>query len=179
MGGIPELPALPEVEAEPLGERFEAGSRELRPLRDPVIPIPGEQQEARDARFEAWKAARGDPLASLPEFIVWEFLVNTKKQVEGVDFLYQDPFGGGRTVVGGFVLDFFIIVPRYAWRIQGERFHIFFPQDRARDILAREILEGRGITVIDLFENDIMVQPGHTLELAWNGQELQGHVGSN
>ncbi len=75
------------------------------------------------------------------------------------------------------MLDFLLIVPRIAWRIQGERFHLFFPQDRARDLLAREVLEGRGIRVLDLFENDLMSQPRRTLELAWNGQELQGHVG--
>lgn len=176
--GLPDLPPLPDLQEEAISDRFQAGSRELRPLRDPPVPIPGEQTEARDARFEAWKAKRGDSQASLPEFIVWEFLVFTKKQVEGVDFLYQDPFSGGRTAVGGFVLDFLLIVPQIAWRIQGERFHLFFPQDRARDVLGREILEGRGIMVLDLFENDIMTRPSLTLESAWNGQELQGHVGS-
>ncbi len=181
MGQLPDFPALPTVAAdnEELSDRFDAGSRELRPLRKPTTDIPGEQDEARTARFEAWKAKRGDTQASLPEFITWEFLVHTKKQVEGVDFLYQDPFSGGRTEKGGFVLDFLIIVPQIAWRIQGERFHMFFPQDRARDILAREVLEGRGITVLDLFENDLMTQPTRTLELAWNGQELQGHVGAS
>ena len=178
MGELPNLPPLPTVEEEPLSDRFRAGDRELRPLRGSPIEIPGEQDEARNARFEAWKVKRGDPQASLPEFIVWEFLTHTKKQVENVDFLYQNPYAGGRTEKGGFVLDFLLIVPQIAWRIQGERFHLFFPQDRARDILAREVLEGRGIRVLDLFENDLMTQPRRTLELAWNGQELQGHVGS-
>ncbi len=178
MGELPNLPPLPTIEEDTLSDRFDAGSRELRPLRDPTIEIPGEQDEARDARFEAWKAKRGDPQASLPEFIVWEFLTRTKKQVEGVDFLYQDPFSGGRTEIGGFILDFLIIATQYAWRIQGERFHLFFPQDRARDILAREVLEGRGIRVLDLFENDILGRPTFVLELAWNGQEVQGRIGS-
>lgn len=177
MGTLPDLPPLPAVEEDPIGDRYDAGERELRPLRGSPIEIPGEQNEARDARFEAWKIKRGDTMASLPEFIVWEFLVFTKKQVEGVDFLYQDPFSGGRTEKGGFVLDFLLLVPQIAWRIQGERFHLFFPQDRARDLLAREVLEGRGIRVLDLYENDLMVQPTRTLELAWSGQELQGHVG--
>ena len=178
MGELPNLPPLPTVEEEPLSDRFRAGDRELRPLRGSPIEIPGEQDEARNARFEAWKTKRGDPQASLPEFIVYEFLVHTKKQVEGVDFLYQDPFQGGRTEKGGFVLDFLLIVPQIAWRIQGERFHLFFPQDRARDILAREVLEGRGIRVLDLFENDILGRPTFVLELAWNGQEVQGRTGS-
>lgn len=178
MGALPSFPTPPEVPQTPLEERrFEAAGLELRPLRGPTIPVPGEQDEELQRRFEEWKAEHGYTQASLPEFIAWEFLVYRKKQVEGVDFLFQSPYFGGRTEFGGFVLDFYLVIQKYAWRIQGERFHIFFPRDRARDLIARAQLEGEGITVIDIFENDVLVRPDFILELAWNGQEAQGHVG--
>lgn len=171
MSSFPQPPSVPEAPFE--SRRFEAGGLEIRPLKGPSIDIPGEENGTLQDRFERWKAENGFPVASLPEFITWEFLVHRKKQIPGVDFVFQSPVAGGRTEFGGFVVDFYLVPKKYVWNIQGERWHIFFPKDRARDQLAKAILESQGITVLFLREDDILSRPELTFELAWEGRQLQ------
>ncbi len=146
-------------------ETFERGGVTLRPLAGPEIPIPPEQEEALLARFEQWK---GRWNGSLPEFLVWEFLVIEKKQVPNVDFVFQHPLFGGRTRHGGFILDYFLTMRQEGWRVMGERYHLEQPQDRARDAIASTILMAQGLKVIDLWEDDLMTRRDFVLNLAWD-----------
>ncbi len=110
-------------------ETIERDGITLQPLV-PEIENPDEQEAAFLERFEAWRAGTN---GSLPEFVVWEFLTITKNQLPGFDFVFQHPVLGGRTRFGGFILDYFFQMRMEGWRIQGERFHLEKPRDRARD----------------------------------------------
>ncbi len=155
----PNLPATPGRDA-----TFIRAGLELRPLAGPDIPLSTEQAEAFEARYLPWQAQYN---GSVPEFIVWEFLTIDKKQEPNVDFAFQHPLFGGRTRFGGFILDFFLGMRREGWRIQGERFHLDKPQDRARDILMKAQLEGLGIRIIDLWESDLLTRKLFVLNTAW------------
>lgn len=155
----PRRPRVPGAE-----EAVEREGLPLRPLAGPDIPIPPEQDEALLQRFEVWRASWN---GSLPEFLVWEFLVITKKQLQEVDFYFQHPVFGGRTRFGGYILDYFLIRRQEGWRVQGERFHLEQPQDRARDAIMKVQLTSQGIRLIDLWEDDLMTRREFVLNLAW------------
>ena len=155
-------PRIPRV---PLRRRaFQRAGRKLHPLAGPEIPITGDQDVDKLQRYQAWRAIYN---GSLPEFIVWEFLVFKKKQIPGVSFVFQHPVFGGRTRFGGFLLDYFFPVRNEGWRIQGERFHLLAPQSRAKDRVSKTILENRGIKILDLWETDLLTRPDFVLELAF------------
>jgi hypothetical protein len=142
-----------------------AGLAGRKVLQGPKIPISAEQDENLLARFEAWRATWN---GSLPEFITFEFLTLQKKQVPNVDFFFQHPLFGGRTRFGGFLLDFFLVSRREGWRIQGERYHLLKPVDRARGRIARAKLMAEGLTIVDLWESDLLERPLRVLNLAWD-----------
>jgi hypothetical protein len=138
---------------------------EPRPPAGPEIPIPPEQDEALLARYEEWKAQYN---GSLPEFLVFEFLVIEKKQVPNVDFYFQHPVFGGRTRFGGYILDYYLPTRLEGWRVMGERWHLEQPEDRARDAIMKVQLMSQGMKVIDLWEDDLMTRRDFVLGLAWN-----------
>ena len=141
---------------------------ELRPLAGPEIPMPPEQDQALADRAAAWMAAYN---GSLPEFIVYEFLTLKKKQREGLDFLYQNPIFGGRTSFGGYVADFVFPQRKQIWNVLGLRWHLLHTEDRARDLVAKQMLTSRGYLVLSLWEDSLLTSPDHVLELAWQGME--------
>ena len=155
----PEKPEIPGAAA-----TVEREGRALTPLAPRPIPIEPEQEQAFLARFDAWRSQTN---GSLPEFIVWEFLVKDKKQIPGFDFIFQHPVLGGRTRFGGYILDFFFNLRQEGWRVQGERFHLEKPSDRARDQIARQQLSNRGLHIIDLWEDDLISRPLFVLNAAW------------
>lgn len=53
-------------------------------VKIPKVELPGTEDEAFEARYAAW-GRRG----TRPEFIVWEYLTKTRKQIEGTDFVWQ------------------------------------------------------------------------------------------
>ena len=93
---------------------------------------------------------------SLPEYLVNEALIKLGKEPD-VDFFYQSPFAGGRMQRGGLVIDFiFVNPPDLAINVQGEYYHYEMGADiRARDLIARSMLAGDGITLIFLDESDV------------------------
>ena len=102
---------------------------------------------------------------SLPEYIVFREL-NQKGLRDGVDFIFQSSFQGGRLQKGGLVIDFLFISPSdLAFNVQGTFFHL--EQGTvviARDKMARAQLAAEGITLIFLDEEDIMNEPRRTVE---------------
>jgi very-short-patch-repair endonuclease len=166
----------PRVPALPLRRRaFEREGRELRPLAGPEIPIPEPQDEQLQAAYEQWRAVYN---GSLPEYIVFKWLVEQKDQVLYVDFIFQHPMFGGRTIFGGFILDFYFPLRLEAWRVNGLRWHLERAENRAKDSLAKVIVTQRGITVIDLWEDDILQRPDFVLNLAWErSQSASGRRG--
>jgi len=126
------------------------------------------------ARYAAWQAS-GHPSGSLPEYVVWEYLVTKKGWTPGFEFVYQSPVFGGKTQYGGFVTDFLIREGNMIWNVQGLHYHLTNTRDRALDLLIKAILSGRGYHVIFLWEDDILTRPDFTLEAALRGQETNAH----
>jgi hypothetical protein len=153
------------VPAVPLRERtFGVQGRELTPLAGSEIPIPPDQEEDFLARYEQWRAIYN---GSIPEYIVFDWLVTQKKQRVQADFVFQHPMFGGRTRYGGFILDFYFPKRREGWRVQGERWHLEKPESRARDAIAKVMLMQQGIRIVDLWEDDLLSRPEYVLNLAW------------
>ena len=150
-------------------------SRALPPTPFKPLEDPPDEDKIREERWRAWQqspAAKGKGSASMLEYMVWDFLVNKKKQIEDVDFIYQYPLMGGRTQFGGFVADFYFPLRREVWNPAGLEFHWTTAQHRAKDIISRVVLASRGIKEIFLWETDLMNRPEYTLEQAWMGREL-------
>ena len=158
------------VPAPEIRKRAGAADRAVRPMAPILIEIPGDQDKQLLERFERWRQATN---GSLPEFIVWEWLVYKRKLQPEIDFVFQSPIFGGRTQFGGFVIDFFFPMRNEAWFVSGERFHLLTPQARARDQLAKVQLAAAGVKVITLWEDDLLERPDYVLEAAWfRGEEV-------
>ena len=155
----PRRPRVPGREA-----GFEEEGVELRPLAGSDFPIPPEQDEALLARYEMWKSQYN---GSLPEFIVFEYLTIRRKQQPGFDFVFQSPFFGGRTRFGGFIADFAFFNRQEIWMVQGIRWHLQQPIDRAKSFIAEVQLTARGYKVLELWEDDLFQRPVFVLDLAW------------
>lgn len=167
MPKLPRGPKQPRVQ-NPIGWR-RPGTPKLPPV--PKTELPEDEEANRSAR---WEAFRAHSAASYPEFIVYEYLTKRKKWKDGVEFQFQYPFLGGRTIFGGFVVDFAFPQFRMVWNIQGLRFHLAKTVDRARDILVKSILSNRGYLVVYLWEDDLLQRSDYTIERALVGQEVGG-----
>ena len=155
----------PRVPAVPLRSRaFELLGRKIDPFGSD-IPIQDVQNEDFLRRYSEWRARFN---GSVPEFIVWEFLTKTKGLKHGLDFDFQSPFFGGRTIFGGFIADFVFPDKREIWRVNGERFHLMKPRDRAKDALAKVQFIQDGFIVIDLWEDDLFTRARFVLNLAFD-----------
>ena len=114
---------------------------------------------------------------SQPEWWVYLWLVRRGLR-EGVDFDYQRPIEGGRTVPGGNVLDFAVRSPLaglLAWRVQGYYWHLAQgPAVKAGDFIRRLRLQRLGYTVVDILDKDIedIANRNYVLNEAYHGREL-------
>ncbi len=88
-----------------------------------------------------WWLARG---GSEPEYFIYRAILRTGR-VEGVDFIYQQKFAGGRITRGGVIADFVLNNPRMGINVQSIYFHNRTASQRAHDRLQREMLEARGL----------------------------------
>lgn len=166
----PQAPRNPEAPKIP-GKQY-LGRTPARIFAGPRVALPEDEEDKRKADWEAFRAGRR--AASYPEFLCFDWLERVKKMTENVDFVFQFPVMGGKTRFGGFVLDFFFPGRGLAWFVQGLEFHFVDPQDRARDRLARAIVSGRGVRVVEVFEDDIIQRTNLTLERAMNGEQVGG-----
>lgn len=109
------------------------------------------------------------PLGTLPELVVFAELVR-RGLIPDVDFYFQSPLFGGRLEKGGLVVDFiFNNPPGLAISVAGEYWHFERGvEQRAKDLIAREVLAKQGDTLI-------FIEEGHALENAefYVGEALQ------
>ena len=90
---------------------------------------------------------------TLPERIFYKALLGRGMR-EGMDFTFQSSLQGGRLFLGGMVADFIFPQRSLIVRIQGRKWHTGFEQER-KDDFQRDILEGMGYHVLDLFDDTI------------------------
>jgi len=106
---------------------------------------------------------------SLPEYIAYITFEQLGK-VPGEDFSYQSSRMGGRLDKGGVVLDFvFTNPPDLAVNVQGVYYHYETGVNtQARDIFARAQVEGAGVRLIFIDDDDLFRDPEYYCREALN-----------
>ena len=106
---------------------------------------------------------------SLPEYIAY-ITVEKLGKVPGEDFSYQSSRMGGRLDKGGVVLDFvFTNPPDLAVNVQGVYYHYETGVNtQARDIFARAQVEGAGVRLIFIDDDDLFRDPEYYCREALN-----------
>lgn len=89
--------------------------------------------------------------ASQPELAVYGALKKT-----GLDFQFQSRFFGGTQVRGGLVADFYLPSLSLVINVQSFYWHYGNPQRIAQDRIQQIALEGQGIRVIYIDEQDAL-----------------------
>lgn len=158
---LPRLPRLPGVPRQ----------RQVQfiPGQTPREVLPPDYEENR---YQRWQAFRERAHRSYPEFIAEEWLTQVKKLQRGVDYIPQYGLSGGRSFLGGQVIDVYFPQKQMGWMIQGLHYHHTEPEQRGRDALAKITLLERGIQPIEIFEDDIIQRTNYTLERAYNGIQV-------
>ena len=105
---------------------------------------------------------------SKPEWAVYSALVQLGYE-PGRDFTYQASVLGGRLEYGGAVLDFVIPSLSLAINVQSIYYHYEDITARRRDALARTAVEGLGIRLIYIDEEDALANPVYYVEQAIMG----------
>lgn len=150
-------------------------ARAPRPAKAPSFPkspAPAMPKNAEDNRQARWEASRASLGFSYPEFICYEWLTLRKKLKPYVDFFPQYGVSGGRTFLGGAVIDFHFPILRIDWFVQGLRFHFKTPVQRGRDIIEKLQSAQRGFIPVELFEDDIIQRTESTLSQALKGIQV-------
>ena len=95
---------------------------------------------------------------SIPEYLVYQSLIEKQGKQPGIDFTYQSALMGGRLDKGGVVLDFvFIDPPDLAINVQGEYYHYGKGSTVLQnDVIVRQQMAGDGINLIFIDEDDIL-----------------------
>ena len=106
---------------------------------------------------------------SLPEYVAYITFEQLGK-VPGEDFSYQSSRMGGRLDKGGVVLDFvFTNPPDLAVNVHGVYYHYETGvSTQARDVFARAQVEGAGIRLIFIDDDDLFRDPQYYCREALN-----------
>ena len=130
----------------------------------------------RQAAFERFKRTRYGA-ATFPEWLVYDWLTRQGYE-EYRDFYYQVPIGGGRTVKGGFIIDF-IFNPSVAGRrlpaeVWNTQFHVGAvfgdpARQKAADKIKREMMERQFGWSVYIWEPDLLANTERTMRLAVQG----------
>ena len=99
--------------------------------------------------------APADWMGSLPEYLVYE-AIKKLGYTDGVDFTYQSPQMGGRQEKGGAVLDFYFPLLNLAINVQSIYYHYRTGEQRFADALRQAQLEGMGIRVSYIQEEEAL-----------------------
>lgn len=92
---------------------------------------------------------------SKPEWAVYKALIQLGYEPDK-DFTYQSAIAGGRMDYGGAVLDFVIPSLSLAINVQSVYFHYADPSARRRDALIKAMVEGMGLKLIYIDEEDAL-----------------------
>jgi len=84
---------------------------------------------------------------------------------------FQTSLAGGFFEMGGAVVDFILPARLLAWRVMGEHWHEGVEVE-GDDLIQRELLEGVGWTVVNIWGLDIQYRLEETMRKALLGQEM-------
>ncbi len=105
-------------------------------------------------------------VASDIELIVLNWLDKRK-----INYQFQTSLAGGRFELGGSVIDILLPDRMLAWRIFGEYFHRGVVKE-GTDLIQKENLAAMGLTVIDIWGDDVKDRLEQTMRLALRGEEV-------
>lgn len=105
--------------------------------------------DPREKRAVSESQVRG----SLPERILYLYLVKNLHLKSGIDFDFQSSLDGGRMELGGIVADFLFEIQKFVINVQGPT-HTEFLRGR-KDEEQRGILNSMGYTVYDITDEEI------------------------
>ena len=88
-----------------------------------------------------------------------------------IEYQFQTSLSGGFFETGGAVVDFLIPDGMLAWRVMGEYWHQGVKPE-GRDIMQKEMLMGKGYTVVDIWGEDVQNRLDETMRLALQGQNM-------
>lgn len=147
-----------------------------RPNRAPLSTRPfgnaPKKQVQTDAAADKAPAGR---VWTLPEYRVFDYLIRHKKFIEGLDFEFQSSQFGGRSDLGGLVVDFLFpnhFPPGLVLNVEGEHWHRYSTVQRAKEVIDRTRLESRGFKVVFGLESHINANVGWVVDNALRGTQL-------
>lgn len=112
---------------------------------------------------------------TIPEFFIFRAIERTDRVLD-IDFQYQGGFFGGRQQRGGIIPDFLILDPRVGINVQGARFHLPPFGSPALDRLQRIQLEGAGIRMEFIGEDEALNRPDEAVREAIAGTRGRGPI---
>jgi|TARA_R100000093_G_scaffold59983_2_gene31588 hypothetical protein len=101
-----------------------------------------------------WRAIGG----SEPEYYVYRALIR-RGLTEGSDFTYQSKQAGGRTQLGGAIVDFLLVFPPIGINVQSLYWHTTEAQQRSHDQTVQSLIEGFGIQLYYISEFQAINSP--------------------
>lgn len=114
------------------------------------------------------------PNGTVPELLVMDWLND-----QGLEYVYQAPLGGGRTIKGGLVADFLVTNPvgLSCWFIQGDYWHTQVGTTEKntvdKTVALTQEYAGRQITeALELWENKLYKARDNVCQMALAGIEL-------
>ena len=121
-----------------------------------------------------WWLARG---GSQPEYWIYRAIIRTGRLEEAGDFVYQAKRFGGRIQRGGAVVDFEIFVPHVGINVQSKYFHNRTSEQRGHDAIQRALLEGSGLRLEFIDEEEAINSPDKAVREAIAGTRGRGPLG--
>ena len=110
-------------------------------------------------------------IGSRPEWAVYWALISLGKKPD-IDFSYQSAQLGGRLSKGGAVIDFLMYdPPNLAINVQSTFYHYRTFAQQTKGQLQRVQLEGYGLTVIYIDEQDALSNPRYFVQEALMGND--------
>lgn len=101
-----------------------------------------------------------------PEAICYRWLQKHK-----IAFDFQTSLMGGHFELGGSVLDFILTDLNIGLRVQSMYWHEGVAK-KGMDDIQKEVLEATGLTIVDIWQDDLEQRPDETMRLALRGEEV-------
>ncbi|XUX01202.1 MAG: hypothetical protein TUN42_04230 [Dehalogenimonas sp.] len=115
-------------------------------------------------------------VGSYPEWAVY-WALQKLGYTPGQDFTYQSAHMGGRQQFGGAIVDFEFPILNMAINVQSTYYHYRLEENRLHDVEQRAIIEGMGIRMIYIDEEDALRDPIYYTQEALAGRDYSRMTG--
>ena len=140
---------------------------------DPGVTLPTiPEDDQAEYDYLLWQSQWG---GTRLEYAVFHWLESRLRYVPEVDFFFQSSELGGRSIVGGAVVDFELPDDGLAFRVQGEFFHLNTVGAIGNDRIQKALIESERpeLVVVDIFESDIKQRLDYVMRQAMRGIQIR------